>query len=230
LSLFTILTLFPDALEPYLSSGVLGSARSKGLLDIQLVNFRDWSRNRHRAVDDRPFGGGPGMVLKPEPIVECVEWIEEHAGPHRKLVMCPAGRVFDQGVATELAAEEQILLLCGRYEGFDQRIFDVLPFEHLSLGNFVLSGGELPALCVVDAVVRLLPGVLGNEESARQDSFQASDEDLDHPHYTRPRVFRGHPVPDVLLDGDHGAIEDWRKEQAEQRTKLRKTKGSPEDN
>jgi tRNA (guanine37-N1)-methyltransferase len=229
LSLFTILTLFPDALEPYLCSGVLGSARKKGLVDIRLVNFRDWSRNRHRAVDDRPFGGGPGMVLKPEPIVECVEWIEADSGPHRKLALCPGGRPFVQQVASELATEERILLLCGRYEGFDQRIFDVLPFEHLSLGDFVLSGGELPAMCVVDAVVRLLPGALGNEESARQDSFQESDV-LDHPHYTRPRLFRGHGVPPVLLDGDHGAIEDWRRTQAVKRTKLRETDGSPEDN
>lgn len=226
--LFTILTLFPDALEPYLACGVLGNARQKGLLDIRLIDFRDWTRNRHRAVDDRPYGGGPGMLLKPEPIVECVEWVEDNFGPHEKFALCPSGRPFRQPVAAELAALERCLLLCGRYEGFDQRIFELLDFHRLSIGDFVLAGGELPALCVLEAAARLLPGVLGNERSALEDSFDHRDTDgsgggLDHPHYTRPRSFRNKHVPDVLLGGDHGAIERWRAIQARELTQNRQT-------
>ena len=247
--LFTILTLFPEALAPYLASGVLGQARSRCGLDVRLVDFRDWSRNRHRSVDDRPFGGGPGMVLKPEPIVEAIEWVDEHWGRHHKVALCPTGRPFRQPVAAQLArralSEEPILLLCGRYEGFDERIFGLFDFESLSLGDFVLAGGELPALCVLEACTRLFPGALGDERSARQDSFQppngaqgsardsdsparsAREEDcppprdlgpLDHPHYTRPRVYRGLEVPPVLLGGDHASIEAWRAQQARERT------------
>ena len=218
--LFTILTLFPEALDPYLEVGVLGLARRRGLVETRLIDFRDWSRNRHRSVDDRPFGGGPGMVLRPETIVECVEWVDQHYGPHRKIVLCPSGIPFEQQHAAKLVSSERILLLCGRYEGFDERIFDVLDFERFSIGNFVLSGGELPALCIVDAVSRLIPGVLGDDRSAAEDSFQ-DGENLDHPHYTRPRVFRGLEVPSVLMSGDHKAIAKWRKEQAETRTKRR---------
>ncbi|MFT5051000.1 MAG: tRNA (guanine37-N1)-methyltransferase [Chlamydiales bacterium] len=226
--LFTILTLFPEALEPYLACGVLGNARQRGLVDIRLVDFRDWSRNRHRTVDDRPYGGGPGMLLKPEPIVECVEWVEENFGPHEKFALCPSGRPFEQSVASEIGALERCLLLCGRYEGFDQRIFEVLDFQLLSIGDFVLAGGELPALCVLEAAARLLPGVLGNERSALEDSFDHRDPDgdaraLDHPHYTRPRVFRSNPVPDVLLGGDHGAIKRWRATRARELTLERQT-------
>ncbi|MCP5021905.1 MAG: tRNA (guanosine(37)-N1)-methyltransferase TrmD [bacterium] len=220
--LFTILTLFPEALDPYLEVGVLGLARRRGLIETRLVDFRDWSRNRHRSVDDRPFGGGPGMVLRPETIVECVEWVDQNYGPHRKLVLCPSGVPFEQKHAAELASDERILLLCGRYEGFDERIFEVLGFEHFSIGDFVLSGGELPALCIVDAVSRLIPGVLGDERSASEDSFQDGD-NLDHPHYTRPRVFRGHEVPPILMSGDHKAIDAWRKEQAKTRTNRRQS-------
>jgi len=225
LPLFTILTLFPDAMEPYLACGILGNARQKGLVDVRLVDFRDWSRDRHRTVDDRPFGGGPGMVLTPEPIVECVEWVEEKYGPHAKFALCPTGKPFRQSIAAEIGALERCLLLCGRYEGFDQRIFDVLDFQLLSIGDFVLAGGELPALCVLEAAVRLLPGALGNERSALEDSFEPGSDGeeggLDHPHYTRPRAFRGKSVPDVLLGGDHGAIETWRAERARERTRER---------
>lgn len=224
--LFTILTLFPEALDAYLNIGILGLARRRGLLSVQLVDFRDWTRDRHRTVDDRPFGGGPGMVLKPEPIVECVEWVEAQSGPHRRIALCPSGRTFCQADAAELSSEERTLLLCGRYEGFDQRALDLLSFESLSIGDFVLAGGELPALCVVDAVTRLLPGALGDARSAEQDSFQ-DGETLDHPHYTRPRVYRGEAVPDVLTTGDHARIEAWRREQANQRTQLRPSSGPP---
>lgn len=211
--LFAILTLFPDALEPYVRESILGIAQEKGLCEILLVDFRDFARDRHRSVDDRPFGGGPGMVLKPEPIVDCVEWLEERHGRFRKLALCPRGAVFDQPLAEELADEERLLLLCGRYEGFDERLRDELRLEAVSLGDFVLSGGELPALCVTEAVCRLVPGVLGDERSAREDSF-AHDGQFDHPCYTRPRVFRGRAVPDVLTSGDHAAIAAWRRDTA----------------
>lgn len=218
--LFAILTLFPEALEAYARTGVLRVAQDKGLAQIRLVDFRDFTRDRHRTVDDRPFGGGPGMVLKPEPIAECVEWLESRHGAFRRIALCPAGRPFEQPVAHELFDEERILLLCGRYEGFDRRVVSQLGFEELSVGNFVLAGGELPALAITEAVIRLIPGVLGDERSAEQDSF-GKDGSLDHPHYTRPRVFRGEPVPDVLLSGDHARIERWRREQARARTNER---------
>jgi tRNA (guanine37-N1)-methyltransferase len=215
--LFAILTLFPEALEPYLSSSIVGIAREKGAAEVLLVDFRDFARDRHRTVDDRPFGGGPGMVLRPEPVVECVEWLEDRHGPFRKLMLCPSGTRYEQPHAHELAEEERVLLLCGRYEGFDERISQLLEFERFSVGDFVLAGGELPALTIVESVARLLPGVLGDERSAVEDSFQASG-GLDHPHYTRPRVFRGLEVPDVLRSGDHERIASWRKEQAHART------------
>jgi len=211
--LFAILTLFPDALEPYARESILGIAQEKGLAEILLVDFRDFARDRHRTVDDRPFGGGPGMVLKPEPIFDCVEWLERRHGRFRRLALCPRGPVFTQRMASELATEERILLLCGRYEGFDERLRDELGLEPLSLGPFVLSGGELPALCVTEAVCRLLPGVLGDERSAREDSF-TSEGQLDHPCYTRPRVFRGRAVPDVLMSGHHADIAAWRRDAA----------------
>lgn len=226
MTFFAILTLFPEALEPYVHESILGIARSKGLARIELVDFRDFARDRHRTVDDRPFGGGPGMVLRPEPIVDCVEWLEREHGPFRKLALCPSGRPFEQGTAETLATEERILLLCGRYEGFDERIREELDFESLSLGDFVLAGGELPALCVVEAVTRLLPGVLGDARSAEQDSFAsipgAERRILDTPHFTRPRVFRGREVPAVLLSGDHAAIEAWRHDAARKRTQERR--------
>ncbi|MCA8979506.1 MAG: tRNA (guanosine(37)-N1)-methyltransferase TrmD [Planctomycetes bacterium] len=216
--LFAILTLFPEALEPYARASILGLAQEKGLSEIRFFDFRDFTRDRHRTVDDRPFGGGPGMVLKPEPIVDCVEWIEDRYGAFKKLMLCPGGRPFRQEVARELTTEDRIMLLCGRYEGFDERIQEICGFEPLSVGDYVLAGGELPALAVTEAVVRLLPGVLGDERSAQEDSFREADA-LDHPHYTRPRVFRGLEVPDVLMQGDHAAIERWRKNSAQDRTR-----------
>jgi len=219
--LFAILTLFPEALEPYLGTSILGVAQEKGLAKILLVDFRDFTRDRHRTVDDRPYGGGPGMVLKPEPIVECIEWLERRHGRFHRLLMSPAGTPFRQARAEGLAREERILLLAGRYEGFDARIKSQLEFEEVSLGDFVLSGGELPALAVVEAVTRLVPGVLGDERSAAEDSFRA-DGGLDHPQYTRPRVWRGEAVPDVLLSGDHAAIRNWRAGAATELTSARR--------
>ena len=219
--LFTILTLFPEALEPYLGTSILGIARQKGAVEVRLVDFRDFTRDRHRTVDDRPYGGGPGMVLKPEPILDCVEWLERESGPFRKILLSPQGAPFRQATAHGLADEDRVLLLCGRYEGFDERIREELEWEELSIGDFVLAGGELPALCVVEAVARLLPDVLGDERSAQEESFQTGDR-LDHPHYTRPSTFRGRAVPDVLLSGDHQKIAAWREERARERTRERR--------
>lgn len=219
--LFTILTLFPEALEPYLDASILGIARAKGAAEIRLVDFRDFTRDRHRTVDDRPYGGGPGMVLKPEPVLDCVEWVEREWGPFRKILLTPSGAPFHQGKARELAGCDRVLLLCGRYEGFDARIREELEWEELSIGDFILAGGELPALSVVEATCRLLPGVLGDERSAMEESFQTGDT-LDHPHYTRPRVFRGRTVPDVLLSGDHEKIDAWRRARAGQLTEKRR--------
>jgi tRNA (guanine37-N1)-methyltransferase len=221
--LFAILTLFPEALEPYTREACLGIAQTKGLARILLVNFRDFTRDRHRSVDDRPFGGGPGMVLKPEPVCDCVEWLEARYGAFRKFALCPTGRVFDQPLAQELAQEERVLFFCGRYEGFDERILDVLGMQPLSLGDFVLAGGELAALAMTEAACRLIPGVLGAELSSVQDSFaprarEGAGPSLDCPHYTRPRVFRGRAVPEVLLSGDHAAIDAWRAQAALERT------------
>ncbi|MDF1799485.1 MAG: tRNA (guanosine(37)-N1)-methyltransferase TrmD [Planctomycetota bacterium] len=219
--LFTFLTLFPEVVEAYASASILGAAQAKGLVCVEAVDFRDFTRDRHRTVDDRPFGGGPGMVLKPEPILEAVEWLERRSGPFRKIMLTPTGRPFDQAKAAALSKEERVMLLAGRYEGFDERVRDMSEWDEISMGDFVLCGGELPGLAVIEAVTRLIPGVLGDDESARQDSFQGEG-GLDHPHYTRPRVFRGQAVPDVLLSGDHAAIEAWRATQSRQRTQERR--------
>ena len=200
-------------------------AQEKGLARILLVDFRDFARDRHRTVDDRPFGGGPGMVLRPEPIVECVEWLERRHGRFRRILLCPSGVPFRQPIAETLAREERVLLVAGRYEGFDDRIRAELELEEISLGDFVLSGGEIPALAVLEAAVRLVPGVLGDERSALEDSFRstpAGPGSLDHPHYTRPRVYRGRTVPEVLLSGDHEAIRRWRERAARELTQERR--------
>ncbi len=210
--LCSILTLFPEAIRPYLDESILGNAQKIGQVRFHLVNFRDYAQGRHRSVDDRPFGGGPGMVLAPEPIFEAVEDIERQFGSQHRVLLTPRGRRLDQSVARELTQHEHILFCCGRYEGFDERIRCGLDWDEISIGDFVLSGGELGALTIIEAVVRLLPGVLGHEESAERDSFTEPGL-FDHPHYTRPRVFRGMEVPDVLLSGDHGAVATWRRQQ-----------------
>ena len=222
MSLFAILTLFPETLEPYIGSGILRIAREKGRLEVLLVDFRDFTRDRHRTVDDRPFGGGPGMVLKPEPIAECIEWLESRHGRFRRIALSPQGEPFRQPHAEQLSKDERVLLLCGRYEGFDQRLLQHFAFEEFSIGDFVLAGGELPALCLMEAAARLLPDVLGDERSAAEDSFGKSGL-LDHPHYTRPRVFRGLEAPPILLSGDHARIQTWRHDQALQRTRERRS-------
>ncbi len=195
-------------------------AREKGALDVDLVDFRRYARDRHGTVDDRPYGGGPGMVLKPEPIFAAVEDLERTRGPMPRVLLTPSGERLRQPLLAELAALPEWMVLCGRYEGFDERIRQGLAWREVSIGDFVLAGGEVPAMVLIEGVARLLPGVLGHEESTVRESFQGPF--LDHPHYTRPPVFRGMAVPDVLRSGDHAATERWRREQARRRTLARR--------
>lgn len=207
-----LLTLFPGLFDGFLSESILKRAIANGRVEVHRWDIRDWAEGRHRPVDDRPFGGGPGMVLMAPPVVAAVEAVRSLAEPAGRLIaLTPRGRRLDQGWVRELAEEPRLILLCGRYEGFDERIFDVLRPEGLSIGDYVLSGGEVPAMVVVDAVMRLVPGVLGDEQSALDESF-GPDGALEYPQYTRPREFRGHAVPDVLLGGDHAAIGRWRRD------------------
>jgi tRNA (guanine37-N1)-methyltransferase len=203
-----VFTIFPAILESPLHESLLGKAVAQDLIDVRVHDLRDWATGPHRAVDDGSFGGGPGMVLKPEPMFAAVESLDPDRG--RVLLMKPAGRRLDQAFVRELAAEPHLTLICGRYEGVDERVVEGLPAEELSIGDYVLSGGELPALVVIEAVSRLLPGVIGREASHEEDSF-AEPGALDHPHYTRPRSFRGMEVPEVLVSGDHAAIASWRR-------------------
>jgi len=214
--LIDVITIFPEILEGPLGAALLGKARAAGLVKVRIRDLRDWTDDRHRSVDDEAFGGGPGMVLKPEPLFAAVESSDPDRG--RVLALSPAGRRLDQALVRELAAEAHLTLLCGRYEGFDERVIDGLPAEEVSIGDFVLSGGELPALVVIEAITRLLPGVIGKEASHENDSF-SDPQLLDHPNYTRPREFRGMRVPDVLVSGDHGAISTWRRRAALEKTR-----------
>lgn len=212
-----VLTLFPEMFTGPLDVSIVARARKSGRLDLQIRNLRDWTHDRHKKVDDSPFGGGPGMVLKPEPIFEAVEAL---AGTGTRVVMmAPTGRPFTQAIARELAGLEHLLFLCGSYEGFDERIRSLVQDE-LSIGDYVLTNGGLPAMVVIDAVTRLIPGVLGDDESASDESF--SHGLLEYPHYTRPAEFRGMKVPEVLMSGNHAEIEKWRREQAKVRTKDRR--------
>jgi len=213
-----VLTLFPALFDGFLSESILGRAIEKGLVDVSLWNLRDWAEGKHRQVDDRPFGGGPGMVLMAPPVVAAVEAVRVMAEPKGRLIaLTPGGRRLDQGWVRTLAAEPRLILLCGRYEGFDERIFEVLEPELLSVGDYVLSGGEVAAMVIIDATMRLIPGVLGDAESAEDESFGVEG-GLEYPQYTRPRQFRDHDVPSVLLSGDHKAIQLWRKAQSRDRT------------
>lgn len=209
-----IVTLFPGMVEPVLAASVVGRARARGLVDIRVVNLRDYAEGKHRVTDDYPFGGGGGMILKPEPLFAAVEALRTPAA--RVVLMDPRGRLFTQAVAWELAGMKHLILLAGRYEGVDQRVADLLADDALSVGDYVLTGGELPALVVADAVTRLLPGVLGGEGAAERESF--ADGLLEPPQYTRPVEFRGARVPEVLLSGDHARIARWRRVQALYRT------------
>jgi tRNA (guanine37-N1)-methyltransferase len=222
-----IVTLFPEMFTSFLDGSLLGAARQAGIVDIRLTNFRDFAAGVHRQVDDRPYGGGPGMLLMPEPVVSCVEALQREAAPGRVLLLTPGGRRLDQPLVEELASRERLVLVCGRYEGFDARVRETLAAEEISIGDYVLSGGEVAAMVVVEAVTRLVPGVLGDEESARQDSFSGAERLVEGPQYTRPREFRGLEVPEILLSGDHGRIARWRHEQAVAATR-RRDPASPE--
>jgi tRNA (guanine37-N1)-methyltransferase len=220
---FDVLTLFPEILSGYLGQSLVKRAIERGLIDVGLHNFRDFAHDKHHTVDDRPYGGGPGMVLKVEPIVECVEHVQGLAdGPGRLVMLTPVGRTFDQRVAEELAGERRVLLLCGRYEGFDDRVRRILAPDEISIGDVVLGGGEVPAMVVIDAVARLIPGVLGDEESSRQDSFSGDVPLLEFEQYTRPREYRGHEVPEVLVRGNHSEIAEWRRQRSLEKTRQRR--------
>lgn len=224
-----LLTLFPEAVESYLTASILGRAQKLGLLQVHLHDFRRFAADKHHHVDDRPYGGGPGMVLKPEPIFHAVEWVEETFGECRKILLTPSGTPFRQTTALAYAKEERLLLLCGRYEGFDERIRTGIEWSEISLGDFVLCGGEIGALAIIEASARLIPGVLGHDESAVLESF-TNPLLLDHPHYTRPEVFRGMEVPKILLSGHHAQVERWRQDQAIERTHVRRPDLLPNQN
>jgi tRNA (guanine37-N1)-methyltransferase len=217
---FDIFTILPEVFPPYLESSILQRARQRGLIDVRVHNIRDYTHDKHHATDDTPYGGGGGMVMKPEPVFEAVESVLgtslTQPMPVPVILLTPQGRVFNQRVAEELSRHERIALLCGRYEGVDERIREHLVTDEISVGDYVLTGGELPALVIIDALSRLIPGVLGDPEGAQDDSHSMGL--LEYPHYTRPPEFRGWSVPEILLSGDHGKIERWRREQALLRT------------
>jgi tRNA (guanine37-N1)-methyltransferase len=214
---FHILTLFPEMFAGVLSLGVTGRAVESGILDVELYNIRDYATDKHHSVDDAPYGGGAGMVMKVEPIAGCIEAVRKTAPNARLLLASPGGKPFDQSMAAELAAEGEIIILCGRYEGIDERIKELFSATEFSIGDYVMTGGEIAAMAVVDTVARLIPGVLGSDESAGEESF--SDGLLEYPQYTRPPEFRGLKVPDMLLSGNHGEIARWRREKSLQKTK-----------
>lgn len=218
-----VLTLFPEMFRGFLKESVLAKAIARGLIQVLLHNIRDWSHDeRHHKVDDRPFGGGPGMVLMAPPVVECVEAVQAQAEAGHLILLTPQGRPLSQQVVEELAGYRRLLLLCGRYEGFDERVRLILRPDEISIGNYVLSGGEVPAMVVIEAVSRLIPGVLGDEESSERDSFSGPGRLLDHAQYTRPRCYRGLEVPAVLLSGNHTAIARWRLQDSKARTENRR--------
>jgi len=223
---FDVLTLFPEIFSGYLGQSVLKLAIDRRLVQVNLHNIRDWAKGKHKQVDDRPYGGGPGMLLMVEPVVECVEAVQAMADPGHLVMLSPTGRKLTQSIVEELSKHARLLLLCGRYEGFDDRVRQILRPDEISIGDYILGGGEVPAMVLIDSVVRLIPGVLGDEDSAHQDSFSKSDQHgkrlLEASHYTRPREFRGLTVPEVLTSGDHEAIARWRQQQSLELTRRRR--------
>jgi tRNA (guanine37-N1)-methyltransferase len=220
---FDILTLFPEIFSGYLGQSLLKKAIDASLVQVQVWNLRNWATGKHLQVDDRPFGGGPGMVMMVEPIVTAVEALQDPVLPSGHLVMLsPQGRQLNQKIVEQLSGHPRLIMLCGRYEGFDQRVTDILRPDEISIGDFVLNGGEVAAMVLIDTLIRLVPGVLGDECSSVDDSFSSGNRWLECPQYTRPREFRGRPVPDILLSGDHGQIARWRKEQSYERTRQRR--------
>ncbi|MCF6179385.1 MAG: tRNA (guanosine(37)-N1)-methyltransferase TrmD [Geopsychrobacter sp.] len=218
--IFEVLSLFPEMFTSPMEESILGRAIRQQLLGLRVHDLRDWAEGRHLQTDDAPYGGGDGMVMKPEPVGRAIDALKKQSPHRRVLLMTPQGKPFKQQDAVRLAQEEGLIFLCGRYEGFDERIRQSMVDEEFSLGDFVLTGGELPAMVMIDAIARHLPGVLGNAGSAASDSF--ADGLLEYPQYTRPAEYRGMRVPDVLVSGDHGRIADWRREQQLLRTLLRR--------
>ncbi len=210
-----ILSIFPNMFDCVLNESIIKRAQEKGIVKIELVNLRDFTHDKHRTTDDYPYGGGPGMIMKPEPIYEAMEYVKSKNSSAHTLLLTPSGKIFNQGKAKELSKKHALAIICGRYEGFDERV-RYLADEEISLGRFILSGGEIAAMAIVDATVRLIPGVLGNEESLKEESFENGL--LEYPQYTRPRVFKGMEVPKILLSGNHKKIKQWREEQAKNRT------------
>ncbi len=221
---FDILTLFPEIFSGYVGQSLLKKAIDASLVQVSVWNLRDWATGKHLQVDDRPFGGGPGMVMMVEPIVTAVEALQDaNLAPGHLVMLTPQGRRLDQKMVEQLSAHPRLILLCGRYEGFDQRVTDILRPDEISIGDFVLNGGEVAAMVLIDALIRLVPGVLGDEASSVDDSFSSGNRWLECPQYTRPREFRGRQVPEILLSGDHGQIARWRKEQSFERTRQRRS-------
>ena len=217
---FDVFTLLPEVFPPYLESSILQRARQRGLIDVRVHNIRDWAADKHHVTDDEPYGGGGGMVMKVEPVFAAVESVLGPETRFRVILLTPQGRVFNQKVAMELAQHPRLALICGRYEGVDERIREHLVTDEISIGDYVLTGGELPALILIDAVSRLLPGVLGDPDGAADESHATGL--LEYPHYTRPPAFRGWKVPDILVSGDHAKIAQWRREQSLMRTMKRR--------
>ena len=218
-----VFSLFPDLFSGFLSESILKRALDQQILNIEVHNPRLWTHDKHGRVDDRPFGGGPGMVLAPQPIVDCVEQVRQQIEkPGPLLILSPSGQQWNQKWAESLATEEHLMMICGRYEGFDQRILDILEPIEVSIGDFIINGGEVAAMVLIETIMRLLPGALGDEQSARQDSFSTENRILEFPQYTRPREFRGREVPEVLLSGDHQKILAWRQQQSQLRTRQRR--------
>jgi tRNA (guanine37-N1)-methyltransferase len=218
-----VITIFPGLFEAFVGESFVGIARRSGALEVRVHDLRSWTTDRHRTVDDAPYGGGPGMVMKPEPLVaaiEAVAGVKGEAGRGQVILLSPQGETLDQPRVAQWASAAHLVLVCGRYEGVDQRVIDLAVDEEISIGDYVLSGGEVPAMVVIEAVARLLPGVLGNPDSAGSESFEHGL--LEGPQYTRPAVFRGQAVPEVLLSGNHGAVERWRAEQALETTRRRR--------
>jgi len=219
---FDVLSLFPELFHSYLQQSLLKLAIEKQLVDVRLWNMRDWATDRHKSVDDTPYGGGPGMLIACPPVYACVEAVQAEApSPGRLIMLTPQGRPLNQALVRELATYERLLLLCGRYEGFDERIAQGLEPLEVSAGDFICNGGEVPAMLIIDTVIRLVPGVLGDETSSKYDSFSEAGL-LEYPQYTRPREFRGMTVPDILLSGNHGEIARWREQQSLERTRQRR--------
>ena len=220
---FDVLTLFPETFAGYLGQSLLKRAIEAGLVEVHTHDVRRWARDKHHSVDDRPFGGGPGMVMKVDVVVECVEEVQTYqADPGHLVMLTPQGRPLDQPAVERLAGHRRLLLLCGRYEGFDERIREILEPEEISIGDFVLNGGEVAAMAVIDAAIRLVPGVLGDEDSSALDSFSPPGRLLEFAQYTRPREYRGLEVPEVLLSGDHQAVARWREANSLERTRRRR--------